>query len=109
MTSTAVVRHALLRVSSRRIPTVLPALATVQDRRWFSRKGAKMGHHLETLEELAHRDSHEKAKERRKAKKLQKKQRHEENTSEVADLHAQDEIPDEVEFDDEDHHFDHGR
>lgn len=35
----------------------------------MKRKGAKMGKHLETLEEMAHREEHEKAKEKRKYKK----------------------------------------
>ena len=35
----------------------------------FSRKGGKMGQHLKTLDELAHRGEHEKAKEKRLKKK----------------------------------------
>lgn len=42
---------------------------TQQQRRWFGRKGARMGHHLETLDELSHRESRQEAKERRKKKK----------------------------------------
>lgn len=70
MTSAAAftARFALLRVASRRAPCTLSVVST--DVRWFSRKGAKMGHHLETLDEMAHK----KAKEKRKAKKQQTKE-----------------------------------
>jgi ribosome recycling factor len=57
-----------------------------------------MGHHLETLEELAHRESHEQAKERRKAKKMQKTKEEEE----------EEDGREEVQFDEGDDHFDHG-
>ncbi|KAI2503628.1 Ribosome recycling factor [Fragilaria crotonensis] len=43
-----------------------------QTRRWFSRKGAKMGQHLDSLREQAHRVSHEEAKEKRNKKKGKK-------------------------------------
>jgi ribosome recycling factor len=106
-TSAAAARMALMRVASRRIP---PALGTLQykDKRWFSRKGAKMGHHLETLDELAHRESHEKAKERRNAKKLHKKQQKEAHSSEETLVVTEDEHPEEVEFDEGDDVFHHG-
>jgi ribosome recycling factor len=70
MTSAAAfaARFALIRVASRRAPCTLSVVST--DVRWFSRKGAKMGHHLETLDEMAHK----KAKEKRKAKKQQTKE-----------------------------------
>jgi ribosome recycling factor len=98
MASTVALRHGLIRVvASRRVPL---ALTTLPERRWFSRKGARMGHHLETLEELAHRESHEQAKERRRAKKLEK---HKTLASSL-----EDDILEEVQFDEGDDHFDHG-
>ena len=63
-----------------------------------------MGHHLETLHDLAHRESHEQAKERRKAKKLHETKRLAHETSS-----EEEHIPDEVQlFVEGDDHFDHG-
>jgi ribosome recycling factor len=61
-----------------------------------------MGHHLETLEELAHRESHEQAKERRKAKKLQK------TNDALEEEEEEEDFPEEVQFEEGDDHFDHG-
>lgn len=80
MTTTAAAaaaRLALLRATTRRSTPLLSSSVCIRN---FSRKGARMGHHLETLDELSHRKSHEKAKERRKAKKEQKKQQSQEET-----------------------------
>lgn len=98
MASSVAVRFGLFRVASQRAPM---ALTTISERRWFSRKGAKMGHHLETLDALAHRETHEEAKERRKAKKLHENKR-------LAHESVEEDIPDEVQFAEGDDHFDHG-
>jgi len=112
-TTAAAARMALLRASARRAPSTLPALSTAHSNpsRSFSRKGAKMGHHLETLDELAHREEHEKAKERRKAKKQQKKQlkeAHDEEEEEVATIGGTEiEFSEEIQFDEGDDVFHH--
>ena len=108
-TGAAAARMALMRVTARRNPLSLPVFSALQynEKRWFSRKGAKMGHHLETLDELAHREAHEKAKERRKAKKLHKKQQKETPSNEEAVV-MEDTIPEEVQFDEGDDIFHHG-
>mmetsp|Transcript_11056 Transcript_11056/g.15542 ORF Transcript_11056/g.15542 Transcript_11056/m.15542 type:complete len:130 (-) Transcript_11056:1036-1425(-) len=37
--------------------------------RWFGRKAGRMGHHLQNLDEMAHRGEHQKAMEKRQKKK----------------------------------------
>lgn len=113
-TTAAAARMALLRVASRRSPSRLSVLSAFQynavpqkQQMRFRSKGAKMGHHLETLDELAHRESHEKAKERRKAKKEQKKQQKEE-AEEAAAYNQDEDLPEEVMFDEGDDVFHHG-
>lgn len=68
-----------------------------------------MGHHLETLDELAHREAHEKAKERRKAKKQQKKQHNAAELDEsVAFTQEDNVVTEEVQFDEGDDVFEQG-
>jgi ribosome recycling factor len=75
------------------------------------RKGAKMGQHLQSLEEQAHRKEHEEAVARRKAKKSRKKEhRHEAEDDELAEAVAapvatEEQDLEEIEFDQDDDKF----
>lgn len=48
----------------------------LQQVRYLGRKAGKMGKHLETLNEIAHREEHEKAKQKRKKNKKSKRKNH---------------------------------
>ena len=50
--------------------TFIPLGSTVRS---FGRKGSRMGHHVESLDEMAHNDSREEAKHRREEKKAKSK------------------------------------
>lgn len=60
--------------------------------RLFGRKASKMGHHIESLDEMAHKDSREEARNRREEKKKKSKKARLSSSKE----------PDEVDDDDED-------
>jgi ribosome recycling factor len=72
-----------LQCTGRRViprPSTLPAMDTVASSWRYKHSGAKMGQHLERLDELAHEQSQKKAQERRQKKKARKA----ETTSEAA-------------------------
>jgi ribosome recycling factor len=97
----------LLRLARRQLTTlqlVRPAAVLLpsypapqqQQARWMSRKGARMGQHLDSLNEQAHRGTRQEAKELRKQKKQQgKKGSMETMETTMADV-------EEVDFDDDD-------
>ncbi len=71
----------------------------------YKRKAGKMGQHLKNLEEIAHREEHERAKEKRKSKKGKDKNNSEAIAQSIA--MSDDEIPT-IQEDETETVFDHG-
>jgi len=74
--------------------TFTPLGSTVRS---FGRKGSRMGHHIESLDEMAHNDSREEAKHRREEKKAKSKKarlasKGEKNSSSGSDVSSNDDI-----------------
>ena len=63
--------------------------------RFFGRKASKMGHHIENLDEMAHKDSREEARNRREEKKKKSKKARMSSSKEAATTDS-DEADDEV-------------
>ena len=71
--------------------------------RFFGRKASKMGHHLESLDEMAHNDSREEARSRREEKKKKSKKARMSSSKEAAATGNDDEaVDDSIENVDED-------
>ena len=71
--------------------------------RLFGRKASKMGHHLESLDEMAHKDSREEARSRREEKKKKSKKARMSSSKEAAATGNDDEaVDDSIENVDED-------
>jgi ribosome recycling factor len=66
-------RRAPTALASFQLPSDIVSVTTTLNQRWFSRKAARMGQHLDSLKEQAHRGSREEAKEKRQQKKKGKK------------------------------------
>jgi len=64
--------------------------------RFFGRKASKMGHHIENLDEMAHKDSREEARNRREEKKKKSKKARMSSSKEAAATDSSDEADDEV-------------
>mmetsp|Transcript_13768 Transcript_13768/g.20459 ORF Transcript_13768/g.20459 Transcript_13768/m.20459 type:complete len:357 (+) Transcript_13768:44-1114(+) len=64
--------------------------------RFFGRKASKMGHHIENLDEMAHKDSREEARNRREEKKKKSKKARMSSSKEAAATDSTDEADDEV-------------
>jgi ribosome recycling factor len=62
-----------------------------QQRRWKHNKGAKLGQHLQTLDELAHRTEHQAAQERHKKEKERRAQHHKKEGKEPASAETEEE------------------
>mmetsp|Transcript_25094 Transcript_25094/g.50201 ORF Transcript_25094/g.50201 Transcript_25094/m.50201 type:complete len:359 (+) Transcript_25094:45-1121(+) len=64
--------------------------------RFFGRKASKMGHHIENLDEMAHKDSREEARNRREEKKKKSKKARMSSSKEAAATDSSDEADNEV-------------
>lgn len=67
--------------------------------RFFGRKASKMGHHIENLDEMAHKDSREEARNRREEKKKKSKKARMSSSKEAADDEVVDDNIDNVDED----------
>lgn len=74
--------------------TTQPTYASPGSIRLFGRKASKMGHHLESLDEMAHKDSREEARSRREEKKKKSKKARMSSSKEDAATGNDDEVVD---------------